>query len=400
MDLRRQRIAVVGAGISGLSLALHLKRGGNEVVIFEASDHPGGKVGTIYKDGFELDLGPITCVETPALKGLLKRLDLNSEVLTASAASSVRFIYSRNKLRRIETSAFGILRSSLLSVPGKLAFVKSIFVPRNEKDESVAQFARRRFGEQAYQKLFNPALNGVYAGDAEKLSARFTLKSFNSRKRRKVIALKGGFRRLVESIALQLGGLILTNTTVMAITRTDDGVKVCHTRGSYEFDKVYLTTPSFVTANLVKELGQPLKQIHYSSVTQVYCEVIPGEMQFGGFGFLVPSEEKMSLLGAICVSNILPGKAPDGRTLFVLFVGGDRPYPFSATVEGAIEEFNKILRPALCRMLHVQHWDKGVPQFYVGHEEIVAAVKDFEKNNPSICISGNYITGVAIGDCI
>ncbi|HZY79348.1 MAG TPA: protoporphyrinogen oxidase [Cyclobacteriaceae bacterium] len=400
MDLRRRRIAVIGGGISGLSLALQLKRSGNEVVLFEASSQPGGKIGTIYKDGFELDLGPVTCVETPALKELLKRLDLGGEITTASAASSMRYIYSRNKLRRIEASPIGILKSSLLPVRGRLAFFKSIFAKRGDEDESVAVFAKRRFGEQAYQKLFNPVLNGVYAGNSEKLSARSTLKSFNNRKRRKIISLKGGLRRLIEAITLQLGGAILTNTTVTAINKTEDGVKVCHTYGSYEFDKVYITTPAFVTANLIKELEQPLKQVHYSSVTQVYCEVVPGETKFEGFGFLVPSEERMSLLGAVCVSNVFPNKAPDDRTLFVLFIGGDRPYPFTATVESAIEEFNKILKPALCRTLHVQRWDKGIPQFYVGHDDIVAALKEFENKNPNICISGNYLTGVAVGDCV
>jgi len=400
MDIRRRRVAVIGGGISGLSLALQLKRNGGDVVLFEASDQPGGKIGTIYKEGFELDLGPVSCVETPALRELLKRLELDKEVVAASDAATIRYIFSRNKLRRIEANPIGVLKSSLLSLAGRLAFLKSIFARSRDEDESVAVFATRRFGEQAYQKLFNPVLNGVYAGDAEKLSARSTMKSFNGRKRRKNISLNGGLRRLTEAIALKLGGSILTNTTVTSITKTEDGVKITHTRGTYEFDKVYLTTPAFVTAKLIKELAQPLGKIHYSSVTQVYCDVVPAACKFEGFGFLVPSEEKLSLLGAICVSNIFPNKAPDGRTLFVLFVGGDRPYPFTATVEGAIEEFDKILKPALCRRLHVQHWDKGIPQFYVGHENIVAAVKDFEKNNPMICVSGNYLTGIAVGDCV
>lgn len=152
MDIRRRRVAVIGGGISGLSLALQLKRNGGDVVLFEASDQPGGKIGTIYKDGFELDLGPVSCVETPALRELLKRLELDKEVVAASDAAAIRYIFSRNKLRRIEANPIGVLKSSLLSLAGRLAFLKSIFARSRDEDESVAVFATRRFRRTGISK--------------------------------------------------------------------------------------------------------------------------------------------------------------------------------------------------------------------------------------------------------
>jgi oxygen-dependent protoporphyrinogen oxidase len=399
-----RRVAVVGGGISGLSLALELKRSGNEVILFEATERPGGKIGTMYKDGFELDLGPITCSETPALRELIASLNLENDVVTASAASSVRYIYSQESLRRVEPGPLKIMTSSLLSVKGKIAFWKFPFSWRDDREESAASFARRRFGEEAYQKLFNPILNGIYAGDAEKLSARSTLKGMNNRRTRKIISLLGGFGKLTDTIRRDLKESALMNSTVRSISKSDSGIRVHFDGGSEVFEKICLTTPSFVTAELLRAIDhnihESLSQIHYSNVTQIYCEVVQREQRFDGFGFLVPSEEQMSLLGAVCVSNLFPQKTPDGRILFVLFVGGDRSYPFTATVDGALSEFNTIIKPAFMKVLHVQEWENAIPQFYVGHEKIIGKVKDFEKHTPNICIKGSYISGVAVGDVV
>lgn len=399
--MEARRIAIVGGGISGLALAWKLKRDGDDVVLFEASEATGGKIGTIYKEGFELDLGPVTCSETPALRELILGLGLENEIVTAAAASSVRYIYSRKKLHSVEPG-IKILRSSLLPLSGRLAFLKFPLAGPKDEDESVAEFVRRKFGEHAYQKLFNPMLNGIYAGDPEKLSARWTLKSNGSPRR--IISLKGGLRKLTDTIRCSSKDSVLTGSEVKSIAKTDHGARVCFLNGSEVFDKVYLTTPAFVTAGMIrdldKDLGESLKRICYSNVTQMYCEVVEGENNFDGFGFLVPSEEHMSLLGAVCVSNLFPDKAPDGQKLFVLFSGGDRSYPFTPSVEGALNEFNKIINPALTKILHVQEWKSAIPQFYVGHEKIIERIRNFEKHNPEISIKGSYVSGVAIGECV
>ena len=98
----------------------------------------------------------------------------------------------------------------------------------------------------------------------------------------------------------------------------------------------------------------------------------------------------MSLLGAICIS----------KSLFVLFCGGDRPYDFHATVEQAVDEFKKILQPAIARVIHIEKYQNGIPQFYVGHQHVLAHIKQFERANPRYKIKGNFVSGVAVGDCL
>jgi oxygen-dependent protoporphyrinogen oxidase len=374
-------MAVIGGGISGLSTAWRLKKNGNDVTLFEAGKFVGGKIGTIYSEGFELDLGPVTISETMTLHALISELGL--EVIEASDVSKIRYIYSKGRLHRVGPNP---MAGSLLSIRGKLSMLKGMFAKGPRPDETVSAYARRRFGEEAYQRLFNPMMNGIYAGNAEMLSAYSVFKKQGPRK---IIGMKGGFKTLTHALASKLGNSIKVNSTVSDFS---------------DFDKVHLATPAFVTAELIRhldnDLADKLKSIRYCDVSQIYCEVIPGERKFDGFGFLIPSEEKLSLLGAVCVSNLFPEKAPDGKMLFVLFCGGDRPYAFDPTASCAVAEFNEIMEPAITKVLHVEEWKKAIPQFYVGHEKIVDQIGQFEKKNPQIRIIGNYISGVAVGNCV
>jgi len=375
-----RRIAVVGAGITGLSVAYFFKKNGDSVTLFEALRSVGGKIGSIYCEGLELDLGPITISENEKIRQLA--LELGLEIMEASNASSIRYIYSGKKLHRVGPM---LIASSLLSFGGKMSMLKAPLMAAAREDESVAAYTSRRFGSQAYQRLFNPMMNGIYAGNSELIHARSVLKK---RGPRKIISFKGGVAALANGLANKLGDSIKLNTPINDIRQLDG------------FDEIHLTTPAYVTANLIKELSEPLKSIHYSSLSQIFCEVMPGVKKFEGFGFLVPSEEKLSLLGAVCVSNIFASKASEGKSLFVLFCGGDRPYPFTPSVDSAVKEFNSILQPAVTKVLHVQEYKNGIPQFYVGHEKIIDQIRQFEKANPRIKIAGNYLTGVAVGDCL
>ena len=370
------KIAVVGAGISGLSLAYRLKKEGNDVTVFESTARVGGKIKTVYCEGLELDLGPVSISETPELSRLVNELGL--EIIEATDATSIRYIYSKGKLHKASPM------SSLLSLGGKLSMLKALFTKKKDEDESVASYATRRFGRQAYRRLFNPLMNGIYAGNSELLGAKTVIKG---RAPRKIISLKGGIASLTNALASKLD--VRMNTSFVNFN---------------EFDEVHLTTPAFVTAELIRKydskLADQLAAIRYSSLSQIYIETVPGRIKFDGFGFLVPSEEKMSLLGAVCISNIFPTKVSEGRRVFVLFCGGDRPYEFQASNLEAVEEFKRILQPALTKVMHIEQYRNGIPQFYVGHQEIVKRITSFELRNPKIKIRGSYVTGVAVGDCL
>ena len=431
MGIAGESVAVVGAGIGGLSLAYQLKKQGKSVTVFEAAAEAGGKIKTLHLDGFELDLGPVSCAETATLKQLLADLHLEQEVIAAQSAVSKRYIFSGGTIHAIEPSPLKLLMHPMLSWSGRLGLLRDVFIkPEAEQthpDETVAQFVRRHFGEEAHQKLFNPVLNGIYAGDSEALSISSTLamvkklagtygsviKGLRAEKgklnmSRKIIGIKGGFIRVVEALQEELGADLHLATAVKKITPSENGVKLSlHTNeGEQErfFDKVYLALPSYACADLLADIdakvASALKQIRYPKVWQIYCEAETSDQVFDGFGFLVPAMERKSLLGAICITNLFPDKAPAGKTLFALFCGGDRPYAFEPSVEQAVKEFHSILKPSLLKVLHVQEWSEAIPQFYVGHKKLLQSLKALEARYPAIFFAGNYVSGVSLGDCV
>jgi oxygen-dependent protoporphyrinogen oxidase len=144
-----------------------------------------------------------------------------------------------------------------------------------------------------------------------------------------------------------------------------------------------------------------LSDIRYSKVWQVYCSVDKGSAGFNGFGFLVPSHEGKMLLGAVHISSLFPEKSPENKDLFVLFCEGTRQHPYAYDIQRSVAEFSAILKiQGQPQVLHVQEWEKAIPQFNVGFGAIRERIKLFESTHPNLYVAGNYVSGVAVGDCV
>jgi oxygen-dependent protoporphyrinogen oxidase len=195
----RQRIAVVGGGVAGLSIAYEIIQiiqrsgGGPEVLCLEAEDRPGGNVRTDFGDGYVVEWGPNGFLDNvPATLHLARRLGLEERLLPADASAHDRFIFRKGRLRKLPTGPLSFIASDVLSLRGRLRVLCEPFGPGpprvgNESgvgsgsqsgsepaDESVFDFARRRIGTEAARVLVGAMVTGVYAGDAERLSLRST----------------------------------------------------------------------------------------------------------------------------------------------------------------------------------------------------------------------------------
>ena len=229
--------AVVGAGISGLSVAIHLKSLGLEVKVFEKEDTEGGNIRTLYKDGFVLELGPQTILADQDVESFLNELSIEPEY--ASPSSKYRYIYKGGRLIPLPLSPLEFLKSPLLSLRGKLSVLMEPFVPKSVKtEESIAEFVKRRLGQEFLDYIVAPFVSGVYAGDPKELSVKYAVKKVYELEERfgslikgaiklkalgpkgRLVSFKGGNSSLIKEISKNLD--VSRENVVLRIRRKDD----------------------------------------------------------------------------------------------------------------------------------------------------------------------------------
>jgi oxygen-dependent protoporphyrinogen oxidase len=429
----QQPVIIVGAGIAGLSIAYELQKKGIPYQILEAGDKAGGVIRSMHINGFELDAGPNSIGATQDTISFLTELGLKDVVMEASAASKNRFLVRNGQLHSISPNPMQIIKTSYISGKAKWRLFTESFrkADTSKAEESVSSFVNRRFGPEIMQYLFDPVLSGIYAGNPDKLAIQEVLpvlprwereygsvtkgmmKNKGAMGGRTIIAFKGGNEVLTDRLVSLLQTPVQTGCRVTGIVRGAEGYILQYEMGGQtqmqHAARVIFTAPSYATgpaiATLDAALGTSLAGIHYPHMGVLHLgfgaeakEKVPE-----GFGFLVPHAEHKHFLGAICNSAIFPGRAPEGKVLFTVFVGGARQEDLFEKMgtaqlqETVVKEFMAVLGlTTLPEMQQFSEWKKAIPQLNVGFAGIRTQMKAFEQANPGLVIAGNYATGVSI----
>ncbi len=167
------KVVVIGAGISGLCVAYWLKKHGVNVVVLERDSRVGGTMKSLREDGWLVELGPNTALETtPLFQQLFNEIGITDKRVYANEAASKRYILRDGILHALPMGPASFLTSKLWTWRGKLRLLKEPFVGRAYHEESVAEFVRRRLGSEFLDYAINPFVAGVYAGDPEQLSVQ------------------------------------------------------------------------------------------------------------------------------------------------------------------------------------------------------------------------------------
>ncbi len=441
----QNKIVIIGAGISGLTIAYLLNKLGYDITVLEKKTEPGGSIETSVEKGFLFDKGPNSGLETHPLIGqLVEELGLQNELVYANKEGNKRYILKNNELHPLPMSPPAFIKTKLFSTAAKLRLMAEPFMKRSKDGyyQSISEFVKRRLGKEFLDYAINPFVAGVYAGNPEELSVKSafpklyeleekyggliigTLRSVRERKRRaekskqsaKMFSFKNGMHIFPKAITEHLNNNVHLECEVASIQKNGNGFTInYHQEGkakNIDCNKIISAVPAYVAANLFnnfdEELTKHLNEIYYPPVLVLYLAYEKENIKqpLDGFGFLIPSKERKSFLGAIWSSVIFPNRSVDKTATFTLFVGGARD-PEVGSVDKEIliskvrKEFEEIMKiTGNPTFMTYRYWSKAIPQYNIGYIEHEKYFDEFEEQNPGIFLAGNYRGGISIGDCV
>ncbi len=461
-----KRVVIIGGGIAGLSAAWSLREhcptSPFEIVLLEKNDRFGGNIRTERAGGFLIEGGPDCFLsEKPWAMELSKRLGLGDKLLATNEKNKKTFVLSGGKLHvlpegvilMVPTKILPLATSSLISWPGKVRMAMELFIPKKKgsKDESLGEFVRRRLGKEALDKIAEPLVAGVHAGDPETMSVRASFPKFvqleedsgslirgmvakmasmhKSRKaapgapaadRKKVtmfMTLKDGLSELIETLTERLSKMentVLRKGVPVSSVERKNGRYVVNVDGAeaIEADAVVVAAPAWAASRLLKGIDAPLSEklltIQYVSTATVSIAFRKKDVghPLNGFGFVVPKIEKRRIMAATWTSVKFSYRAPDDSVLIRCFVGGSKNAELISLDDAAMirmvrEELSDVMgidaEPVLTRVFR---WRNSMPQYTIGHEERIAWIDQRVAAVPGLYLTGSAYHGIGISDSI
>lgn len=434
-------IAILGAGITGLSAAWHLRQAGLSPVVIERSNRVGGAISSFRTEGWLHELGPNSLMESaPEVADFVESVGLGERRLYASPEARNRYIIYEGAPVRMPGSPGEFLMTPLFSSRAKLALLGEPFRAKAaaDLDESVADFVVRRLGEEFLNYAVNPFVGGVYAGDPRQLSVRDGFPKLHALEQEHGSLIRGaiarhntsggpqgrmfsfpnGLEELPQTIANALGRAVRLQTNVRVIRRHGPHWELEFETGGVVhhelFSDVICALPADALASLHFEgVPQParlesLGQIEHPPVASVFLGYRKEDVAhpLDGFGALVPEVERGLILGTLFSSSLFPGRAPEGHVALTSFVGGTRQPERALVEDGELvqsvqDELGRFLgargKPAF---VHVQRWPRAIPQYTLGYKRHKDTLTEFETSAPGLFIGGNCRDGISLANCI
>jgi oxygen-dependent protoporphyrinogen oxidase len=464
-----RRIAVIGGGISGLAAAHRLTEllPQAEIVLFEAAGRLGGVLDTVERDGYLVERSADNfLVKPPAGVELCESLGISGELVATDETRRRAFVVRGGKLIPIPDGFYlmsprklgPLLTSRVLSPLGKLRMLAEWLIPPRPNadptaqnpgdDESVASFARRRLGREAFENLVQPLVAGIYTADPEKLSMAAAMPQFLNYERTYgsllgatlrhahsagdgkgegasgaryglFVAPNRGMVSFVRAIADYLPRTnIQLNTRVRQLRRTRlkwdvifDETKPGQVPAT-SFDAVICAAPAFAAAAMLSDVDRALAS-ELAAIEYAGCAVVSlgfARERIGhsldGFGFVVPQGAGRRIIAGSFASLKFPGRAPAEHVLFRVFVGGAlQPELLGLSdhelVQVARDELTELLQISGEPLLaDIARWPRSMPQYHVGHLDRVRRIERLAAAHPRFALAGNAYRGVGIPQCI
>ena len=432
-------VAVVGGGLAGLAAAAELRRLGIAPVLFERDPTVGGVVRTVRRDGWLIDTGAAMAAEPAApVRELLDAAGLGDCTVRAGAAGATRYIVLNGAPVLLPRTTSELTSSSLLSIAGRLRLLKERLIPaqRDTTDESVDSFARRRFGAEVAERMFDPLIGSTCAGDPKQILARFAVPGMvdqggagsalqrsararmDARRRARgrpagSWSCARGMQQLAERLAAWIGD-VRVDATVDRIRATPAGIEItCAGRAAELFDAAIVAVPATAFGSMTFDVAESQRISAVSAIP--HASVVAVSLGFrrddithplDGARLLVPQVEGRAVLSMVFPSSLFPDRAPLGHVLVTAFAGGAfRPEMVNRSdaelVATVLEECTSLLGVSGAPVLsNVTRWPNALPQAVAGHGERLAAADGVERAESRIAFTGAWRDGLAVGEVL
>ncbi len=455
-EAKNPAIAVIGGGMSGLAAAHRLGelKPDWSITLFDSADQLGGVLRTHFQEGYLLEQAADNFLRGPTApwaENLCQRIGFADQLISTNEKFRGAKVCWKGRLYPVPAGfqlmapsrLTPLLTSRLLSPWGKLRLICEPLIrePANVHEESLAEFATRRLGREAFQRLVEPLVAGIYTADPAQLSVQAALpqmvqlvrdhgslyRGMQQRKKQSAQASKTRGARYSLFVAPQRGmssfvkaiedrlhqTSIRTRCDVREITALDPRQWQVQTEETQEsFDGVVAATPTHISAKILKQtlpqLSGNLQSISSASSAVVCLAYRKQEIgrPLDAFGCVVPSQENRKILAISCPSLKFPGRAPAGMELFRVFVGGALQ---PELVEQSDQQLVTLVRQQLQQLLKIEappnfqrvfRWREAMPQYVVGHREHVRQIDRSIPESGTLQLASNGFTGVGIPQCV
>lgn len=446
---------IIGGGISGLSTAWLLRRQAQQsgiplqITLLEKEPQVGGKIRSIRDNGFVCEWGPNGFLDNkPQTLELCRALGVEDRLHKSNDNARKRFIYSAGELHRLPENGPSFLKSRLLSWPGKLRLLGEPFAPPAPAgvDETLADFARRRLGQEALDKLIGPMVSGIFAGNPETMSLKscfpriaqleqeygglFKAMLKLAKKKRQeraagqvtasaagpggtLTSFREGIQFLTDTLREQLGDCVRTGCGVTAVQADNGRYRVATDGcGTLQADLVIMAAPAYATAGMLAPLNAAmvplLEQIPYASLSVICCGYERQRIShpLDGFGYLIARKEGLSTLGTLWDSSMFDNRAPEDMVLLRSMAGGACLPELVNLPDGLLlsrvqDDLRLIMgieaEPSFVRIFKHQ---QAIPQYVSGHGQRLAELEALTATHPGLLMTGNAFRGVGLNDCV
>lgn len=439
-------VAIIGAGITGLTAAFRLQQKQIPVTVYEATHRVGGVIQSVRSKGYLAEFGPNTILEiSPKITDLIRQAGLEKRLLYSDEKANNRYLVRYRRTIAMPSSPGGFFSSKLFTAGAKFALLLEPFIRRwnNAYEESVADLVLRRLGREFLDIAIDSLVAGIYAGDPAKLSVQHAFPKlyaleqrygslirgqiFGARERRrraevskqdaKKISFDEGLQVLPDTLQARLGAAVHLKTTVTALTRQTHGWQVTLGMGGEERNEqhaaVLLAAPAYRLAEIaLKTEGiaslQPLSEINYPPVVSVVLGFRRSDVAhpLDGFGMLIPRVENFHILGTLFSSSLFPGRAPEGHVTLTSYAGGMRN-PSLASRDPSelyaltLQDLRVLLgitgQPTFQNCVF---YPRAIPQYEVGYGRFKEFMDVMETSQPGLFFAGHYRHGISISDSL